>query len=250
MFESYDHAESSFITLTYDDYYLPENAGLDVKDWQKFAHRLRKYVWRNYAKKIRFYMCGEYGYSPTTLNNIGRPHFHAIIFGHAFHEDRYIKREKPHEAFSSDALQDLWGKGITELSDMTVETAAYVASYTVKKITGDLAKEHYVRLNEQTGEIVNIRPEFSTMSRGGEHGGIGRRWYEQYKKDLHKGFVTIDGKTFPVPKFYQNIMSEDDAWALEQMREQAKMNRKEASSQEKLRALEAAQIELQKEKIR
>ena len=218
--ESTMHKENSFITLTYRDKDLPENAGLDVRDWQLFLKKLRKEL---EPKKIRFYMCGEYGHSETEVNNLGRPHFHAIIFGHNFHDDRVEKRAKPHKAYESPTLTRIWGKGIAELSDMTLETAAYCAQYTVKKINGSMAKDHYIRVDKNTGDYVRIRPEFSTMSR---RPGIGRDWYDKYKGDLDKGFVTVNGRKEQIPKFYERIMTEDRAWELEQIREKRLMSLK------------------------
>lgn len=215
------HQENSFITLTYETEHLPENASLDVRDWQLFLKRLRTELWEKEQKKIRFYMCGEYGKSETEVNNIGRPHFHAIIFGHNFHQDREEKRRSPHRAYESEQLTRNWQKGIAELSDMTLETAAYCAQYTVKKITGDLAKDHYIRVDKTTGDYVRIKPEFSTQSR---RPGIGKGWFEKYGLDLDKGFVTVNGKREPIPKFYERIMTEERAQELENIQEQRKKN--------------------------
>lgn len=218
--EAQDHEENSFITLTYDPEHLPENGSLNVEDWQQFMKRLRFAI---APKKIRFYMCGEYGEDLGAHNDIGRPHFHAIIFGHAFTDDRQIKRENPHKAYQSETLEKAWGKGITELSDMTLETAAYVARYTVKKITGDLADDHYMRINKRTGECHKIRPEFSTMSR---RPGIGKNWYQRHNKELDKGFVTVNGAKQSIPQFYKTIMSEEKAEELDRIQQHALMNLK------------------------
>ena len=210
--EAQDHPENSFITLTYDDEHLPKNAGLEVRDWQLFLKKLRKYL---APKKIRFYMCGEYGEAEDQYNKIGRPHFHAIIFGHTFMADAELKREQP-KAYYSHTLESLWGNGIAEFGPMELGSAAYCAQYTVKKITGQQAEDHYQRLDKNTGLLVPIRPEFSTMSR---RPGIGKGWYQKYNNDLDKGFVTLDGKKEGIPEFYKKIMSEEKAMGLEQIRE-------------------------------
>ena len=85
--------QNAFITLTYQE--APD--GLVKQHFTAFMKKLRKTV---YPKKIRFFMCGEYGkvypnndYSspsppPSVLGmvgrTLGRPHYHAIIFGHDF----------------------------------------------------------------------------------------------------------------------------------------------------------------------
>ena len=70
--ESFDCAV--FVTLTYDDEHLPENASLVVSDLQKYIKRVRKEC-DKIGKRIRYFACGEYG------DRYGRPHYHAIIFG-------------------------------------------------------------------------------------------------------------------------------------------------------------------------
>ncbi|AXL15072.1 replication initiator protein [Microviridae sp.] len=210
--EAQEHSENSFITLTYDDQHLPENASLSVRDWQLFLKKLRKHL---APKKIRFYMCGEYGEAPDQLNQIGRPHFHAIIFGHTFMADAELKREEP-KAYYSETLEEVWGNGIAEFGPMELGSAAYCAQYTVKKITGKNAADHYLRMNPYTGEVTPIKPEFSTMSR---RPGIGKTWYEKYNGDLDKGFVTLDGKKEAIPAFYKRIMEDEKAFELERIRE-------------------------------
>ena len=70
--ESQLHAVNSYITLTYDDFHLPDNYGLEKDALQKFMKRYRKM----FGKGIRFFGCGEYG------EETSRPHYHLIIFGY------------------------------------------------------------------------------------------------------------------------------------------------------------------------
>lgn len=73
---------------------------------------------------------------------------------------------------------------------MTFESAAYVARYITKKVTGELAEEHY----------EGRKPEYTTMSR---RPGIGKGWLEKYMGDVFPGdFVVLRGKTLKPPKFY------------------------------------------------
>jgi hypothetical protein len=73
--------------------------------------------------------------------------------------------------YKSDTLDELWGQGITEIGNVTFDSAAYVARYIMKKVTGPMAEEHYEVLQEETGEIGEREPEYTTMSR---RPGIGR----------------------------------------------------------------------------
>ena len=61
--ESQMHDSNAYITLTYDDKYLPRNGTLVLSHFQKFMKRLRKH----YGANIRFFHAGEYG-------EIGRAH--------------------------------------------------------------------------------------------------------------------------------------------------------------------------------
>ncbi len=79
MHEAQLHENNCFITLTYDNTHLPSDGSLHYKDFQLFIKRLRKKFGNT---RIRYYMAGEYG------ENFGRPHFHACIFGHDFHDKK------------------------------------------------------------------------------------------------------------------------------------------------------------------
>ena len=246
--EATQHKENSFITLTYAEEHLPAYGGLNPDDWTMFMHRLRKRItYKDKDKKIRFYMCGEYGTDENAFNKIGRPHFHAIIFGHDFTDDRLFKEErKGNKTYVSPMLDQAWGKGLTEIGNVTFESASYVAGYVVKKINGDAAKDHYLRVNQVTGEAVPIKPEYARMSRGGRKkgtGGIGAGWYEKYSEDLEKGFITIGGKKRPIPQYYRDILKERNPEALERVEERAKM---EAKKQDRwnLEAEEHQQIKM------
>jgi len=143
--ESQLHKENCFITLTYAPEHLPQNSSLDYRDFQLFMKRLRK---RFTGKSIRFYMCGEYG------ENFGRPHFHACIFGHNFDDLKLWKTQNDVPLFRSKTLEELWPFGHSSVGTVTFESAAYVARYIMKKVTGDAAAEHYTfRQSFNRGDI-------------------------------------------------------------------------------------------------
>jgi hypothetical protein len=79
--EAQMHDEAYFLTLTYNDENLPQYESLKKDDFQNFLKRYWKYLW---PTKIRYIMCGEYGDNsdrPWEPNILGRPHYHAIIYG-------------------------------------------------------------------------------------------------------------------------------------------------------------------------
>lgn len=193
MHESQMHDDNCFVTLTFNDENLPKY-GLDHSIFQRFMKRLRKSL---EPKKIRFYMCGEYG------EQFGRPHFHFCLFGHDFKDKKpFQKSPSGFQIYVSKQLDDLWGFGYTSIGDLTFESAAYVARYVMKKVTGDLAGSHYERVDLTTGEIYQLKPEYNCMSRGQ---GIGLAWYEKYKDDVYNNdYVIIRGQKCKPPRYYDN----------------------------------------------
>ncbi|WP_287777544.1 hypothetical protein, partial [Megamonas sp.] len=80
---------------------------------------------------------------------------------------------------------------------------AYVARYVTKKITGDMAEEHY----------KGREPEYVVMSR---RPGIGRGWLEKFVNDVypHDYVVIRNGIKCKPPRYYDKIY---DEWNSEEM---------------------------------
>lgn len=203
------HLNNSFITLTYNQEHLPftnnnTHTTLNLRHFQLFIKRLRK----KYSNKtIRFFHCGEYG----DLNN--RPHYHALLFNHDFEDKIHFKTHKEQKYYSSDILDQLWSDpktkknmGFSVIGDLTFDSAAYVARYCLKKITGKNADEHY------QGRV----PEYATMSR---RPGIGQGWLKKFKSDVYpSGFVVHDGQKMSPPKYYDRITEKTDEKAVSRSR--------------------------------
>ena len=208
--EASQYENNCFITLTYDDEHLPNPATLKIKHFQDFMKRLRKrYVGKNpcdktrepdawkawqLANSIRFYHCGEYG------ETFGRPHYHACIFNHDFGDKELWKNSNENPLYTSAALGELWPQGFSSLGLVSLQSAAYVARYILKKISGDPAQSHYESICPKTGEISQLAPEYTTMSR---RPGLGTTWVAKYRSDVYPhGFVVVAGKKLKPPKFY------------------------------------------------
>lgn len=193
MHEASLHERNCFVTLTFDDDHFPDMGSLSKDSLQRFFKRLRK----RYGQGIRYYACGEYGES------LGRPHYHACIFNHDFVDKQVWSVRSGVKLYTSDALSDLWPFGFSTVGDVTFESAAYVARYVLKKFSGDKAQDHYTRLVPETGELVEVAPEFCVMSR---RPGIGRRWLDMYMTDVFPSdFVLYKGSKLKVPRYYDNI---------------------------------------------
>lgn len=204
---------SCFITLTYNEINLPWDHAVDVDQWQKFAKKLRRRL-----GPFRFMHCGEYG-----EENL-RPHYHAVIFGHDFGEDRVeLPTSKPEKReYHSPLLEEMWGLGFTRVGDVTYSSAAYVAGYCIKKMNGDQAAKHYERLDKKTGQVWSVKPDYATMSR---RPGLGTSWFQKYQNDVYPDdFVIINGKKTPPPKFYDQLLQKKDEELYREVRKNRKKN--------------------------
>ena len=195
--EAFIFKENCFITLTYNEENLPKDGSLKKKELSNYIKRLRRKI---EPKQIRFFGCGEYGTKGTN-----RPHYHLCLFGYDFPDKEIIRSRsfnmrngktrggKTHNLYSSKMLQTSWKKGFTTLGDLTFESAAYVARYVTKKITGPLEADHY----------KGKQPEFALMSR---MPGIGKYFFEKYMSDIYpKGFITVKGVKQKAPSYYDNL---------------------------------------------
>lgn len=207
MHEAQMHEQNCFITLTYDDAHLPSDRSLHYRDFQLFIKRLRK---RYPGRRIRYYMAGEYG------ENFGRPHWHACIFGLDFDDKKLWKRTSANSLlYRSKNLELLWPFGYSSIGDVTFESAAYVARYIMKKVTGKNAFEHYQEIDPDTGEITNRTPEFTKMSL---KPGIGYEWYKQYTSDVYPhDYVVVRGKKVKPPKFYDKKYKIDNPYEFDEL---------------------------------
>lgn len=192
------HADNCFLTLTYNDASVPRSGSLDYQEFQRFMKRLRKHI---QPRKVRFFMCGEYG------DERDRPHYHACVFGFDFPDKRYFKKSPSGEPlFRSDTLERLWPVGYALIGAVTFESAAYVARYIMKKVTGDDAEAHY----------HGRTPEFTHMSL---KPGIGRGWFEKYEGDVYPhDYVVVRGRKMRPPRYYDQALKRKDEEQLDSVK--------------------------------
>lgn len=208
-----------FITLTYSDDFLPlsfkPGAGvlptLDFSHFQLFMKRLRK----RFGSGIRFFHCGEYGCDDPKCGRPGcqhnaRPHYHACLFNFDFPDKVLGRKTKAgFQCYNSQALDELWGMGRTEIGEVSFESAAYVARYVTKKVTGERSEVHY----------AGRKPEYTTMSR---RPGIGKAWLDKYYADVYpRGFIVSEGRKQRPPNFFEaqfKAVSPEQAKALKRRR--------------------------------
>lgn len=199
MFESQLHDASTFITLTYSPENLPNPPSLDYRHFQLFMKRLRKAL-----GPLRYFAVGEYGADHF------RPHFHACLFGTDFPDRQLHSRTRAgHNLYRSATLERAWPFGYSSCAELTFDSAAYVARYSLKKVNGDRAEDHYRWYDPDTGEVTQLQPEFARMSL---KPGIGGRWFELYSSDVYDGhdYVVVNGRKCRPPRYFDKLLERTD----------------------------------------
>lgn len=211
MHEAQMHDSNSMVNLTYSNEFV--GPSLIDSDLTAFIKRAR------HKMKFRYFACGEYG------EQTKRPHFHILMFGAHFADRKeYKQTDQGHTLYTSELLSQLWPWGHATIGAVTFESAAYVARYCTKKITGDEADEHYLRVDLRTGEIIPVKPEFARMSL---KPAIGKTWFEKYHRDVFPhDHVISRGMEAKPPRYYDKLH--------ELMNEQRHTTIKEARKQKAL----------------
>ncbi|AXH73504.1 MAG: replication initiator protein [Microviridae sp.] len=195
------HDRCCFLTLTYDDLSLPRYGQLVKRDLQLFFKRLRKSF-----GSFRYVACGEYG----ELKR--RPHFHVALFGLDFRDDRveYGEGIRGDKIYVSPSLAIVWSKSVFPfghtIGGLSFESAAYIARYITKRVTGVGASPLPLYSDIESGELIMPNSEFLLCSKG-----IGKAWFREYFfKDVfpHARVITAQGSPAPVPRYYKSLLRE------------------------------------------
>jgi len=159
---------SMFVTLTYNDRYIPDDAQLRKEDLQKYFKRLRKQL----GQRIRYYAVGEYG------TKRARPHYHILLFNVSTQDETKIRNAW---SLEGDPL------GIVHIGAVNSASIVYCLKYVVQPEQ----KKHKVR-------------PFALMSRSY---GIGGMYLTDAVCDWHRtteaNYMRVDGKYARLPRFYK-----------------------------------------------
>lgn len=158
MLEAAQQKDNAFVTLTYSDESLEHSSrrvvGADgvtrytlvPGDLRDFLKRFRKAL---EPHRIRFFAAGEYG------DQTQRPHYHLAVFGYPSCPD-YGSHRSDRSRDSCPVcgpVQRAWDLGLVDVGDLSESSAAYVAGYVLKKMTG-----------ADDIRLLGRHPEFSRMS--------------------------------------------------------------------------------------
>jgi len=134
--------KASFVTLTYEDEYLPETnlhptGNVSKDDIFGYIKRFRQNYQNQYGKRdIKYYLTAEYG----SKQHTSRPHYHLIFFNM--------------DAVRCEKITKIsWTYGNNYIKPFKSEHASYVAGYTLKKLK---------KVQLPPGQ----KPEFQTRSNG------------------------------------------------------------------------------------
>lgn len=207
--EAKRYIQSSFLTLTYSPEHEPATGSLCKRDLQLFMKRVRKHF---PGVDMRYFAVGEYG------DISGRAHYHMILFGMAFVEDRrpHSKNSAGQQLFKSELLDKLWGKGHCLIGNVSAQSCGYVAQYAHKKVNGTQSDEAYRRVDPQTGETWLLQKEFALMSR---RPAIGFRYFQENHRSVYlRGSVIMNGRQVPIPKYFDRKLAEIDPLLMESIK--------------------------------
>lgn len=140
LLEAMDHAESSFVTLTYEK----DRRSLDPVDLQRWLKRFRRAV---EPKKIRYFAVGEYG------DISQRPHYHAALFGWPSCSSPRIVKGRPCSCHACSVVRETWGFGHVMVARLERKSSNYIAGYVTKKMT-----------HSSDYRLGGRHPEFARMS--------------------------------------------------------------------------------------
>lgn len=170
MLEAQKHEHSCFLTLTYDDDHLPVGGTLVKRDVQLFLKRIRRAGFN-----VRYYVVGEYG------DRSKRPHYHMALFG--FYDVLTVLDRR--SIVVSGVLKDSWPHGHVHFGTLTPDSAGYIVSYVVKRMT-----------NVTDVRLRGLLPEFATMSL---RPGIGATRVDDFAGPIVRGVDTVTGEFYALP---------------------------------------------------
>lgn len=248
--ESMQYKDNYFVTLTYNDEFLPkqENMRIDKSTGEvvgsfissslvpdeltKFMKDLRRYFEHHLNfTGIRFFACGEYG--PKHM----RPHFHIILFNCPIPDLEFFKNSFNGDTYwTSELLERIWSvkvghdssgkpiyksKGYVCVASCNYNTCSYVARYMLKKQKG-LNSDYYFNLG--------LYPPFTRCSR---MPGIAKSYYDKNSEKIYMYdqlcFTGADGvaKKVRPPKYFDrlyDIESPDDLKRIKEKRSESAKN--------------------------
>ena len=182
------YKDNAFITLTYHNSLKNSETVVSKETARIFIRELRRAI---YPRKIRYYLCGEYG------SKRGRAHYHAVIFNYSFPDKRFFKFDKKgFPIYRSDFLESIWNPrfipyaGFSGISNVCEKTLEYV--------TKDMQKMQYTYTDCEDVQrpdpfvLMSLKPGIGARAAPVDVPADGRIWHE--------------GKSVLLPRYYKKLL--------------------------------------------
>lgn len=205
----YKSNECWFITLTYEDEYLPihtykneetgeqfSGASTELRDLQNWIKKIRD---NHPDKNIRYMAAREYG--STSL----RPHYHLIIFGLPLDQELFVKvgnntngdplwttpqldNMESKDCWSvrrplGDRSAKMYRAGNVMIGEVTFQSISYVARYTIKKANKEYKSDWWYKAQGLDVEAISQSQD------------LGKWYYELHKHEIYnRDLVPVLGK--------------------------------------------------------
>lgn len=184
--------QNYFVTLTYDEAHVPFTSFKVKKDFQDFMKRLRKFY-----PGVRYFACCERG------EHTHRLHIHAILFNLPLTDLKLVGKRDVGYCWKSKKLEEIWSKGLTDLGEVTLSSARYVARYAQKKLFNPDAK------NDEW-LVMSLKP------------GIAQRYFEEHFQDIYKTdqiYFNFGNKTrVRPPRYFDKLLERIDSQYYEKIK--------------------------------
>lgn len=206
------HEKACFLTLTYDDKHIPNNGSLNPSHLTSFFKALRARNSYYGKKKIKYFACGEYG------DKSQRPHYHVALFGQCdvAGDDADRVEEEPSRSgerqYSHSDFTAVWKHGRHRFSELSFESAAYIARYILKKVAGDSKAAHDPNRRCFCVSCVDehYRGRVKEFQRGSN--GLAKAHFDSWCGDIYpsdRTVIPMRGSFLPPPYFDRCLEKRD-----------------------------------------
>lgn len=185
MCEAEYYEKACFLTLTYSS----KPPRVPLRDHlRQFIRDIRDYLRNNHLsyKNLKFFGSGELG------ETTHRSHYHLILFGVDFSEDREVVSKRGlNFIYRSKLAEKLWSHGFVSIGSLDVASAGYVSKYCDKKKLSGI----------DSGEFI-------IMSRG-----LGRRYFFDHKNEIfNSDYLYFQGNQFKIPRYFLTLADDTDVY--------------------------------------
>ena len=204
--------------ITYADYDNSWNGTLVPEELTNFIKRFRKELTKKGIAEWKYMACGEYG------GKTQRPHYHMILFNcplpiESFYNPKIINKEV---YFQNKIIEKEWTLGISNITEASWETIAYVARYITKKVNGKTSEDHYCSQGQEK--------EFFRVSKG-----LGRDYYERNKHKIYDTDEIIiknrkGGHSIKPPKYFDDLYKKENPTAFDVIKKKRQKLQKDSEA--------------------